>query len=134
MTQLDIFSDPICPWCYIGKRRFEAARSESGRAVDLLGGEGLDIFENGLVAVRPRRSREARVKDLRRFRIADSELFRAIDVAAGGVRRRTDEAKIVLPAHRHSHVLWSEIEGAVRVPGADQHQGCDREEAIPDGS
>jgi predicted DsbA family dithiol-disulfide isomerase len=23
--QLDIFSDVICPWCYIGKRRFEAA-------------------------------------------------------------------------------------------------------------
>lgn len=29
--QIDIFSDPICPWCYIGKRRFEralAARSD----------------------------------------------------------------------------------------------------------
>ena len=24
-TKLDIFSDPICPWCYIGKARFEAA-------------------------------------------------------------------------------------------------------------
>lgn len=23
--QLDIFSDPICPWCFIGKRRLEAA-------------------------------------------------------------------------------------------------------------
>lgn len=23
--QLDIFSDPICPWCFIGKRRMEAA-------------------------------------------------------------------------------------------------------------
>ena len=26
---LDIFSDPVCPWCYIGKRRFE-------RALDLI--------------------------------------------------------------------------------------------------
>ncbi len=29
--QIDIFSDPICPWCYIGKRRLEralAARSD----------------------------------------------------------------------------------------------------------
>lgn len=24
-TRLDIFSDPICPWCYIGKARLEAA-------------------------------------------------------------------------------------------------------------
>jgi predicted DsbA family dithiol-disulfide isomerase len=23
--QIDIFSDPICPWCFIGKRRFERA-------------------------------------------------------------------------------------------------------------
>ena len=29
--QIDVFSDPICPWCYIGKRRLEralAARSD----------------------------------------------------------------------------------------------------------
>ena len=25
MIKLDIFSDPICPWCYIGKTRIEAA-------------------------------------------------------------------------------------------------------------
>ncbi|MEM5475014.1 DsbA family oxidoreductase [Pacificibacter sp. AS14] len=25
MIKLDIFSDPICPWCYIGKARLEAA-------------------------------------------------------------------------------------------------------------
>lgn len=25
--QIDIFSDPICPWCYIGKKRLEAARA-----------------------------------------------------------------------------------------------------------
>ena len=25
MIKLDIFSDPICPWCYIGKSRLEAA-------------------------------------------------------------------------------------------------------------
>lgn len=24
-TKLDIFSDPVCPWCYIGKARLEAA-------------------------------------------------------------------------------------------------------------
>ena len=27
-VKLDILSDPICPWCYIGKRRFEQAVDE----------------------------------------------------------------------------------------------------------
>lgn len=26
--QIDIFSDTVCPWCYVGKRRFEAALAE----------------------------------------------------------------------------------------------------------
>ncbi len=31
-TTIEVFSDVICPWCYIGKRRLEMA-------LDLLGGE-----------------------------------------------------------------------------------------------
>lgn len=27
MLQIEIFSDVVCPWCYIGKRRFERART-----------------------------------------------------------------------------------------------------------
>ena len=27
MTTLDIFSDPICPWCYIGKAHLDRALS-----------------------------------------------------------------------------------------------------------
>ncbi|MEO0993499.1 MAG: DsbA family oxidoreductase [Pseudomonadota bacterium] len=30
MTRLDILSDPICPWCYIGKARLDAAIAEAG--------------------------------------------------------------------------------------------------------
>ncbi|MBM3573534.1 MAG: DsbA family oxidoreductase, partial [Alphaproteobacteria bacterium] len=26
--ELDVFSDVICPWCYIGKRRLERALAE----------------------------------------------------------------------------------------------------------
>src|ERR1700684_1203320 len=33
-TRIDIVSDAICPWCYIGKRQME-------RALVTLGGEGL---------------------------------------------------------------------------------------------
>jgi predicted DsbA family dithiol-disulfide isomerase len=31
MIFVDIVSDTICPWCYIGKRRFERALAQSGR-------------------------------------------------------------------------------------------------------
>ena len=30
MVPLDILSDPICPWCYIGKARLDAALAETG--------------------------------------------------------------------------------------------------------
>ncbi|MGF1501320.1 MAG: DsbA family oxidoreductase [Paracoccaceae bacterium] len=30
MIQLDIVSDPICPWCYIGKTKLDAAMAEAG--------------------------------------------------------------------------------------------------------
>ncbi len=30
MVQLDIISDPICPWCYIGKAQLDRALAESG--------------------------------------------------------------------------------------------------------
>lgn len=32
MIFVDIVSDTICPWCYIGKRRFERALAASGRS------------------------------------------------------------------------------------------------------
>ncbi|TQO21126.1 putative DsbA family dithiol-disulfide isomerase [Rhodoglobus vestalii] len=34
-VKVDIWSDVQCPWCYIGKRRFEAAVESSGVAVDI---------------------------------------------------------------------------------------------------
>lgn len=33
--KVDIWSDVQCPWCYIGKRRFEAAVAESGVEVEV---------------------------------------------------------------------------------------------------
>lgn len=32
---IDVFSDPICPWCFIGKRRLETAISRFGRTKDV---------------------------------------------------------------------------------------------------
>ncbi len=31
MISLDILSDPICPWCYIGKAKLDAAVAQTGR-------------------------------------------------------------------------------------------------------
>ncbi len=32
---VDVFSDPICPWCYIGKRRLERALARDDRGSDV---------------------------------------------------------------------------------------------------
>jgi predicted DsbA family dithiol-disulfide isomerase len=34
--KVDIWSDVQCPWCYIGKRKFEAAVAQSGESVDVV--------------------------------------------------------------------------------------------------
>lgn len=33
---IDVFSDPICPWCFIGKRRLEHALQQFGRVDDAI--------------------------------------------------------------------------------------------------
>ena len=33
--KIEIWSDVVCPWCYIGKRRFEAALAEFEHAADV---------------------------------------------------------------------------------------------------
>lgn len=30
LLSLDVFADPICPWCYVGKRRLERALALTG--------------------------------------------------------------------------------------------------------
>jgi predicted DsbA family dithiol-disulfide isomerase len=35
MTRLDILSDPICPWCYIGKANLERALADAGNPFEV---------------------------------------------------------------------------------------------------
>ena len=35
--KIEIWSDVICPWCYIGKRRFEKALEQSGQRENIRG-------------------------------------------------------------------------------------------------
>ena len=48
---VEIWSDVACPWCYVGKRRFEAALAEF---------EGRDDVEVTLALVRARPDRARR--------------------------------------------------------------------------
>ena len=34
--QVEIWSDVVCPWCYIGKRRFERAVASFGHPVEVV--------------------------------------------------------------------------------------------------
>ena len=36
MIRLDIFSDPICPWCYIGKANLDRALAEAGNPFEIV--------------------------------------------------------------------------------------------------
>ncbi len=33
--KVEIWSDVVCPWCYVGKRQFEDALSRFGHATDV---------------------------------------------------------------------------------------------------
>ena len=35
VVSIDVISDVVCPWCYVGKRRLEAAVASAGLAVEL---------------------------------------------------------------------------------------------------
>jgi predicted DsbA family dithiol-disulfide isomerase len=35
VIKIDVYSDVICPWCYVGKRRLERALDEAGQAVEV---------------------------------------------------------------------------------------------------
>ena len=34
--RIEIWSDVVCPWCYIGKRRFERARATFDHPVEVV--------------------------------------------------------------------------------------------------
>jgi len=34
--RIDVWSDVVCPWCYIGKRRLEQALAESGDTAEIV--------------------------------------------------------------------------------------------------
>ena len=111
MVRLDIYSDPICPWCYIGKTLFDAAihaRPDHPFTVSWqpfqlnpeMPAEGMD--------------RRAYLETKFGGKAAAAEVYARIDQAAQGAGLQIDWARIArtpntLNAHRLIH--WAGIEG-----------------------
>ena len=57
--KVEIWSDVVCPWCYIGKRRFERALHWTRRGILLARLEGNPRLAETLEAVLPERESAA---------------------------------------------------------------------------
>jgi predicted DsbA family dithiol-disulfide isomerase len=128
--RIDIYSDTVCPWCYLGKRRFDlavAARPQYEPAVvwrpfELnpdVPIEGVDL-ETFMAAKMP---------DQARLEQAHTELERQGE--ASGIRFRFDRISRV-PNTRRSHLLIAHaarrgLQGAAtdRIMRAYFEEGCD---------
>src|SRR5277367_1990940 len=101
--RIDIYSDTVCPWCYLGKRRFElalAARPQyeprvTWRPFELnpdISGDGVD--RSTYLA--------AKLGDAERVAEAHAELTRQGEAA--GIQFRFDLIKL-MPNTRRSHLM-----------------------------
>ncbi len=80
-------------------------------AIDVFCGECFQVVDNRLAAAaQARRCGKAGSEYLRRFRIADRENARAIDIAAGMVARRAHETEVILPTHWRHHVFRRQVQ------------------------
>jgi predicted DsbA family dithiol-disulfide isomerase len=128
--RIDIYSDTVCPWCYLGKRRFDlaiAARPQYEPAVVWRPFElNPDVPTEGV-------DREtfmaAKMPDQTRLEQAHTELERQGE--ASGIRFRFDLISRV-PNTRRSHLLIAHaarrgLQGAVkdRIMRAYFEEGCD---------
>ena len=111
MTKLDILSDPICPWCYIGKRNLDRAlEARTNHRFEIewhpfqlnldMPREGMDR-QAYLDAKFGGRDNAKQVYD----RIAEAARATGLDLDLGGIARTPS----TLDAHRLIH--WAGLEG-----------------------
>lgn len=111
MIKLDILSDPICPWCYIGKARLDAALAERPDHAFTIEYHPFQLNPDMPSAGMDRRSYlEAKFGG----RDAATEVYAKIDAAAAESGLDIDWSGIdrtpnTLDAHRLIH--WAGIEG-----------------------
>ncbi|MFC6883619.1 MULTISPECIES: DsbA family oxidoreductase [Actinomadura] len=103
--RIEVFSDMVCPWCYIGKRRLETALSRVEEPAEIVWrGFQLDPY---YVSERPETLHEAHIG---RYGVSEAESERRIRTitelaAREGLHYRLDRAIVVntLDAHRLVH-------------------------------
>ncbi len=107
--RIDIFSDTVCPWCFLGKRRFDAALSRRAhceprviyRPFELNPEVPLEGIDRGAFLA-------ARVGDQERF--AESQRALVSLGAAVGIEFRFDRIERV-PNTRRTHLMISQAAG-----------------------
>jgi predicted DsbA family dithiol-disulfide isomerase len=128
-ARIDIFSDTICPWCYLGKRRFElalAARPQYTPRVTWRPFElNADLPWDGVART------DRRAKAGGSSRLADSHAALVRQGEAVGLQFRFDLIKR-LPNTRRSHLLIAhaarhglQSDVTERVMQAYFEEGCD---------
>jgi predicted DsbA family dithiol-disulfide isomerase len=107
VLSVDIWSDIVCPWCYIGKRRFEAALAKFSHAADVE-----VTFHSFELDPRSVRIHEGNHVDYltKKFRIAPAQAQQMIDrvtqnAADAGLAFQLDKARggNTFDAHRLLH-------------------------------
>jgi predicted DsbA family dithiol-disulfide isomerase len=106
--KVEIWSDVVCPWCYIGKRRFETALGRFDRAADV------DVVWRSfqLNPAQPRGIRESHDEHLRQKLGASVEQVRTMNervtslAAAEGLDYDFDRYQVIntFDAHRVAHL------------------------------
>ncbi|MEE4119816.1 MAG: DsbA family oxidoreductase [Paracoccaceae bacterium] len=111
MIKLDIFSDPVCPWCFIGKARLDAALAERPAHPFTI-----EYHPFQLNPDIPREGMDRRAYLEAKFggKAQADEVYARIDAAADEAGLGIDWSRIVrtpntLDAHRLIH--WAGIEG-----------------------
>ena len=117
--KVEIWSDVICPWCYIGKRRFEAALDNFDHRADVeVEFRSFELNPNA----DPQDQGNLEEALARKYRLtleqARAMNARVVDAAAGeGLRYRFDIAKRgnTFDAHRLIHLAAAEgLQGAMK--------------------
>ena len=110
MIRLDILSDPICPWCYIGKAHLDSALSDAGNPFEI----AWHPFQLNPDMPRGGMDRRAYLEAKFGGRERAAAVYARIDEAALEAGLSIDWAAIertpnTLDAHRL--ILWSAVEG-----------------------
>jgi len=103
--RIDIWSDVVCPWCYLGSRRFAAALDQVGR-------DGVEIHWRAfqLDPAAPREPGDLRAALDRKYGPGSFDSMTPRLVALGeheGIDYRCDLALRVNTADAHRLISWS---------------------------